>query len=493
MNRYKNRRAGTAGRIALAGLLSVAMLLICSKNSPLYPMNDWVDVNCFFTVGRGIRHGLTPYLDLYEQKGPLLYAVYALAAWISETSFIGVFIVETACFATFLYFSGRTAETLSGTPAAFAWAAAGLGIGVPLSPAFSHGGSAEELFLPVFALAVFTVLKRMKERKPLTARQACGLGVCGGAALWTKYTFCGLFAGLALAVIVWYIADYRGKNLWKAVLQAALGAGIVTAAVVIRYAAAGALPAMWQAYFTDNLTRYTQNIRSGNYDLPLPNLLNNLSWFIPAAAGMLWLLCTAGKRWREAAACVLSAAGLFLFTYASGRRYPYYAIVMAVFGAPGFAALFSVIPESVREKHVFRRAAAGFAALAICLGPPAATRWSGNVYLLGKEKSELPQYRFAETIRAAEDTSLLNYGFLDGGFYFAAESLPVTRWFCTLNNDLPEMKQAMKDAVAGAETEFVITRQQKLKNAGRYELADKAEMVFEGRVWTYYLYRRRAE
>ncbi len=493
MNQFKNRQAGTAGRIALAGLLSVAMLLVCSKNSPLYPMNDWVDVNCFFTVGRGIRHGLVPYLDLYEQKGPLLYAVYALAAWISETSFIGVFIVETACFAMFLYFSGRTAEMLSGTPAAFAWAAAGLGIGVPLSPAFSHGGSAEELFLPVFALAMFTVLKRMKERKPLTARQACGLGACGGAALWTKYTFCGLFAGLALAVIVWYIADYRGKNLWKAVLQAALGAGIVTAAVVIRYAAAGALPAMWQAYFTDNLTRYTQNIRSGNYDLPLPNLLNNLSWFIPAAAGMLWLLCTAGKRWREAAACVLSAAGLFLFTYASGRRYPYYAIVMAVFGAPGFAALFSVIPERVREKRVFRRAAAGFAALAICLGPPAATRWSGNVYLLGKEKSELPQYRFAETIRAAEDPSLLNYGFLDGGFYFAAESLPVTRWFCTLNNDLPEMKQALQDAVAGAETEFIITRQQKLKNAGRYELADKAEMVFEGRVWTYYLYRRRTE
>ena len=121
MNQFKNRQAGTAGRIALAGLLSVAMLLVCSKNSPLYPMNDWVDVNCFFTIGRGIRHGLVPYLDLYEQKGPLLYAVYALAAWISETGFIGVFIVETVCFATYLYFSGRTAETLSGTPAAYAW------------------------------------------------------------------------------------------------------------------------------------------------------------------------------------------------------------------------------------------------------------------------------------------------------------------------------------------------------------------------------------
>jgi hypothetical protein len=492
-NWMNNKRAGAAGRIALAGLISVAVLLICSKNSPLYPMNDWVDVNCFFTVGRGMKHGLTPYLDLYEQKGPLLYAAYALAAWISETSFLGVFIVEALCFAAFLYISGRTAEMLSGSKAAFAWAAAGLGIGVPLSPAFSHGGSAEELFLPVFALALYIVLKAMKERKPLTARQACSLGACGAAALWTKYTFCGLFAGLAIAVMIWYIADFRGRKLWKTVLQAALGAGIVTAAVLIRYLIAGALPALWQAYFTDNLTRYTQNIRSGNYDLPLPNLLNNLSWSIPAAIGMLWLICTGKKHWREAAACVLGAVGLFMFTYASGRRYPYYAIVMAAFGAPGFAALFGVIPGKIRENRIFRRAAAGIAALAVCLGPLAAYHWSGNVYLMGKEKSELPQYQFAETIKEAEDKSLLNYGFLDGGFYFAAESLPVTRWFCTLNNDLPEMQQALKAAVASGETEFIITRQQKLKNAGQYELADRAEMVFEGRNWTYYLYRRKAE
>ena len=70
-NWMNNKRAGAAGRIALAGLISVAVLLICSKNSPLYPMNDWVDVNCFFTVGRGITHGLVSYRDLYDQKGPL--------------------------------------------------------------------------------------------------------------------------------------------------------------------------------------------------------------------------------------------------------------------------------------------------------------------------------------------------------------------------------------------------------------------------------------
>ncbi|MBQ4436722.1 MAG: hypothetical protein II879_11600 [Clostridia bacterium] len=58
-------------RMGFAFLVSFAVLTVCSKNSILYPMNDWVDVNCFFTVGRGITHGLVSYRDLYDQKGPL--------------------------------------------------------------------------------------------------------------------------------------------------------------------------------------------------------------------------------------------------------------------------------------------------------------------------------------------------------------------------------------------------------------------------------------
>ena len=50
-------------RLILLGwslLCACGMLLICSKSSPLYPMNDWVDVQCFFTVGRGILQGKMP-------------------------------------------------------------------------------------------------------------------------------------------------------------------------------------------------------------------------------------------------------------------------------------------------------------------------------------------------------------------------------------------------------------------------------------------------
>ncbi|NLN45525.1 MAG: hypothetical protein GX153_03010, partial [Clostridiaceae bacterium] len=39
-------------------LLSASLLAIGTRSSPLYPTNDWVDANAFFTVGRGMARGL---------------------------------------------------------------------------------------------------------------------------------------------------------------------------------------------------------------------------------------------------------------------------------------------------------------------------------------------------------------------------------------------------------------------------------------------------
>ena len=233
-------RRQTLLRMLFSLLVSAAVLTVCSKNSFLYPMNDWVDVNCFFTVGRGITHGLVPYRDLYDQKGPLLYFVYALAALISEHSFLGVFVIEALLFSLFLYLGGRTAELLSEKPGAFWLTTAGLGIGIPLSPAFSHGGSAEEFFLPAFAGALYIVLKAMHERRPLTRRQSALLGVLAAAALWTKYTFCGLFAGLAAAVLIWYSVDRMWKALPGTILWALAGAVAISTPVLLWYVFRGA-------------------------------------------------------------------------------------------------------------------------------------------------------------------------------------------------------------------------------------------------------------
>ena len=479
-------------RLLFAALAAFGVLAVCSKSSFLYPMNDWVDVNCFFTVGRGIRHGLVPYRDLYEQKGPLIYYLFALAAAVSESSFLGVYLLEGCCFTCFLFLGGRIAETLSGRRNAYWLSAALLAVLIPVTPAFSHGASAEEFFLPVLALGLYLVLKAMCEKRPLTSREGFRLGLCAAAALWTKYTFCGLFAGLALAVLVWYLCTGKAAQLPRLILFFLLGCLALSASILSWYAVKGALGDLFQAYFVDNLSRYSQNIRGGQYAAPLPNLLNNLPWSIPGILGLVWLGVRVKKHGWEALAAGLSAVCLFVFTYWSGRRYPYYALVLAAFAPLGFGAAASLAARAAEKcgPRLLRRASAVLAGAVLLAGPWIAYLASPNTYLMQVKKEDMPQYRFAEIIRRSEDRTLLNYGFLDGGFYFASGELPSGKYFCTLNIDLPEMEQSLRDSVREGETAFVVTRSAELRNSDGYTLVDRADLFFEGRTWTYYLYRR---
>ena len=74
------KRQSDDWRLALGVSIAAAFVLIglCSMSSPLYPINIWDDANCLPTVGRAMKKGGVVYRDIYEQKGPLLYALHAL-------------------------------------------------------------------------------------------------------------------------------------------------------------------------------------------------------------------------------------------------------------------------------------------------------------------------------------------------------------------------------------------------------------------------------
>jgi hypothetical protein len=119
---------------------------------------------------------------------------------------------------------------------------------------------------------------------------------------------------------------------------------------------------------------------------------------------------------------------------------------------------------------------------------------SSNTYLLGTAKEDLPQYRFAEKMQEVESPTLLNYGFLDGGFYFAADILPSSPYFCQLNLITEEQDQAMRQQVENGMVDFVVTQEMKLEDCGLkvcpYTLVDSADMVLEGDTYTYRLYQK---
>lgn len=488
-------------------LTAALVLLFCSKSSPLYPMNDWVDVQCFMTLGKGMLNGLVPYVDLYEQKGPVLYFIYAIVSVFSQKSMFGQYLLEIVTFGLFLYFSAKLAEIYLGKSKFLYPIAAVLAAVVATTRSFCHGGSVEQMCLFLFVYGLYSVLKACHENRPLTFREALTNGIFAGCALWIKYTMLGFYLGLALFVLIWYIGWVRDwKRLLAVIGQFLLGIAAVTLVVFAYFLCVGGLEELFTCYFYNNIFLYpsesdvpklTQIWESFNSAMQY-----NKVFPIFLYIGLGWLLIRAHKCIRDLTAAVLTFAGLVIGTY-MGAGYVYYALVFSAFTVFGLTGIAWVL-QKIKAETVLnmlpganRILSRTLIATILLLCSVWAFQKSDNTYLMAYDREELPQYQFAEIINETENPTLLNFGFLDGGFYYAADILPTCPFFCTFNVNAPGMWQTQYDYINSGKIDYVITRRYRLEqyhvDSSNYELVDTANLYFEGIDFTYYLYRLKGE
>ena len=325
---------------------AAAVLAVCSKSSPLYPLNDWMDANIFYTAGKAMMNGAVLYRDVFDHKGPLLYLVYGVGWLIDHTGFFGVWLIEIAAFAGFLYAGLRAVQAVAG-PVHPAWVLLP-GAAVAAGATFAHGGSAEELCLPLLAAPVWAALRFFApppgQRQPLSLGLVALLGAAAGCVLWVKFTMMGLFAGFALALAAGYLRAGWGKRLLQSIAAFLAGRAATLLPWLVYFGANGALGDFFGVYFGDNLFLYagqTSGFAPGTaafavvqrlwwacHDAPLPALL--------AAAGFAWL---AVRRRGCALAAAAMAACLAVTAFAFGDYHIYYALPLSVFAPLGLVPL----------------------------------------------------------------------------------------------------------------------------------------------------------
>ena len=476
--------------------LSIAAIFIaiCSKNSFLYPMQDWVDVNCFFTTGKTIANGAVLYRDVFEQKGPILHFLYAIAYFISSHSFLGVYLLETLSFGLFLYISGKTLQLYTEKNTTIFSALTILAFTITTSMAFAHGGSVEELCLFGLALGIYTSLRALKFGIESISKKLWFLnGLCVGFIFWIKYTMLGLYIG-AFLFFFFYILCTRKKGVLPIMIGfVALGFVVISLPVFIYFIANGALYDLWDGYFYKNIFLYSSEVSLFNKLITVVlavynTIACNIPYALFIAIGGLWALY---KRNLETLFLIVATVFWALGTYIGGVTYYYYGLTICVFAIFGFKALIEI-----SQKHNFSlkgNKTTIILALLLIILPFASYHISGNTYLMSYEKEELPQYKFASQINKKDNATLLNYGFLDGGFYFAADIVPAYEYFCAFNMDIPELNEQMEQLIVNQEVDFIVTRNEKLEdtfNNIKYECIDEEEFFFEGSNWTYYLYQK---
>ena len=488
----------TLFQAAVSAATAFAVLAVCSKSSFLYAFNDWVDANCFFTVGKSMANGLTLYKDIFEQKGILLYVIHMLSYFISNDSFFFFFIFEVLAAGIFSFIAYRFLLLYNCKKSSF--------ITVPLftafvysSHAFCQGDSAEEFCLPFLLGVMYLTFKAIKKDKPLNAKQLVTIGICAACVLWIKYTILGFYIGAAIIAFIIIIKNNGMVKVLKSVVYVFLGILIITVPVFIYFLMNNAVGDMVEVYFYDNMFLYSSG---GNASIisKLAGLLTNTvngvlktyksNLFIPAlsCAGLVCGLVVDRKIAVLNYIFIYSFAALFIF--GGGRSYDYYGLPFAALSFYG--AVFCTVglerlsPD--KRKIMWRVTVPCVIVLSILIP----YFLSDNVGFALINREQLPQYKFKkiidETSGSGASATLLNYGSLDNGFYTVCDIMPNCKYFCNLNIPLDTIMIEQDKYVADKRVDYIVTRGKKPLNFSGYECISSTSYQYKGGTRTYFLY-----
>ena len=471
-------------------LTAFVVLTICTKSSFLYPFNDWVDANCFFTVGKSMAEGKVLYRDIYEQKGILLYVLHALAYRISADTFFGVYLLEVLAGALFLFFAYKTVRLYARRGILFwlPW----LGALIYASASFCHGDSAEELCMPILTACIYLSERSFRRGKTLSFWNWFVAGVLGGCVLWIKFNLLGFFLGWALVPLYRTLRDKGVLSVLRAAAGVLLGVLVPSVPVLVYFIKNDALSDLWTAYFYNNIFLYSAAQDEGQGVLSLLQMLYGrvrifmgiaYPFSVPAFIGLVWYSLVSPAKYRFAPA--LAALLLVPLIFSGSLNLMYYWLAFAPFAVYGLIPLCVLTDRLLKQD--FRLVTAALTALSLVCAGLFSWVFSSNTYLMQYEKEVMPQYQFKEIILSVEDPSLLNYGFLDGGFYTVCDLVPECKYFCTLNIPLEDMFEAMDMQIALGLPDFVVTRSTPLVSEN-YICVASANMYFEGIDFDYYLY-----
>jgi hypothetical protein len=495
-------------------LYSFFIMLFFTQSSPLFVLNNWDDANAFFTVGKGMAQGLVPYKDLFEQKGPLLYAIYGLAYQLSNSNFSGVYLLEgTAMFCDLVLAYKIAALYLKRMSSAL------VSLFFPLlilnQTAFYYGGSAEEFAIPFLMLFLYLFLRHFKwaHGAPFTQWHYLSFGIIAGCLLWIKFTFLGGFIGFYLALFVILTKDRKWKEWLRACTFTLCGLILATIPWLIYFGSQQALGDLFTVYFKFNLSVYSSQLtipdKLINSALTIGATLNkNVNSKIMFLIGMADFLLT-WKYFRSRAEkwiLLSTAVGLILGIYIGGRQYVYYFLIvtpLTLFGLISVALFLQsskhLIPDDSQGKGKWLTLIIfSMVTIYLCFGYN--TNIQDSRFIVKKTPV---QVKFASIMNRTSHPTLLNYGFLDGGFYLAANISPNVRYFERQNIDhqlYPENMNAQNQYIREGRTQFVVARL--TRHMGRlasivpginrhYRLVAKQIQIVAKQPTLYFLYQKK--
>lgn len=227
----------------------VLVLFMAVSNSPLF-WTPGSNSSIFLTVGRAITMGWTPYVDIVENKGPLLFLINALPQFVMEKT-LGIFVVEALLMVCAAFLLLRATHMLAGekycaicvlVPAVyFAYLSENL-----------HGGNFGEeynLFLTVVSIWAFVRAVSGHGKRIWVTPFLLGLCLMGVVLIKISDIF-----GVGITVVCYLIwMTLKKRSFWKDAAAFFGGAALITLPIMVYLIAHQAVGAMIEEYILSNL------------------------------------------------------------------------------------------------------------------------------------------------------------------------------------------------------------------------------------------------
>ncbi|KRN02917.1 teichoic acid polysaccharide glycosyl transferase [Levilactobacillus senmaizukei DSM 21775 = NBRC 103853] len=198
------------------GLLTVVgafIMAFCSYTSPAFYFDTSPDNNAFFTVGKAMMHGIVPYKDIFEQKGPYVYFIHGLAYLVSHRSFALIFVFEIITLVAAMFLVYKLALLLE-TPELGSLLLALLS---PLlfvfHPYYDYGDTVEFFTLPLLLSLIYLIVLMDRRRFAVSHWWYFAQGLIVGVVFLSKYTLLGAWIAFYLLLGGYFPAQVVSHHL----------------------------------------------------------------------------------------------------------------------------------------------------------------------------------------------------------------------------------------------------------------------------------------
>ncbi|EEI24982.1 ArnT family glycosyltransferase [Lentilactobacillus hilgardii] len=448
-------------------LISVWFMGFASYTSPLFYFDYSPDNNCFFTVGKALMHGILPYKDVFEQKGPYVYLMHGIAYLLSSRSLLGMFPFEVLSLFLSMYIVYKIARMYT-----FQLAACAIAILIPFfqlfHPYYNYGDTVESLLFPAILGLIYTLLKGDRNHFVISRWLWSLQGFLVGLTFFMKYTLLGGWIIFYLAMFAYYLKHKSWKEVSKMIRWSLLGFLVAIVPWLIFFLATHSLSAFFHVYFYENMHIYMLSDNSvfakfiESLTIYSSFLRQDPLIFVCGFIGYIYLLFSKSAfktTWGKMLFVMMMVvnAAFIVYGYHPNQVYQYYElaffpylVIPSIFAFVNAIKKFDVKINDQNESIVLLSCAllSFFLVLGVNDNILSSKIFpnNGSVTLNQTNKPQQPaQVEFGNIMRAQSNgrPTMLNYGSIDMGFYTTSGALPNTYYFQNYNIEYDKAPQIL--------------------------------------------------